>query len=826
MKTLKRLKITLVIPILIFMSIMFMATHCADYNPDMLFKLIGDVPEKVYNCVEDTCEITIEFETDRPLDTLLIKFGEEQGFEQIDFEEGEEGTYQVSITLERGINNITLKGESYLSFSELSFTIECVCPEEGAPEITWDPDKPPTDTTTEGTAKLNITSDKELDTLKVTTNGQEQVIQNPQAEQDGEMYNYETTVELQDGDNEIEVQGENAVGPSNLLQHNIEKGEPPVIDFAEQPQDPVTNCVQDECEVTITISCENGCNEITTQVGEGDPYSMSDFQTDVNGNVPIPVTLQKGTNVITITAKNRFGTSNTLTCTIECVCEESSSPTIHLDPDLPPTTTFDTIEIKITADQVMEAFKMWNNGLGPDVIESPVYDEETDEGYLYSVDRSISEGGNELSFVGINENGESNQEEHSIERGRVPWIEFDPEPPTEVSNCENDECTYILKIYDYAGSINDAWKMTNLFHQVGSGGDLIENSVEPDAENKYSIPVTLQKGRNVITITAFNRFGSDSLTCTIECVCEETPSGYTKEKLIGETDIPKPIGMDFYPDYQQQKNFLNVLTKKAEDETQIMHGELTGGAFGNKYPHATLPPDAIGYAFDGNNKTNFLLLPDQVKKLESDGQTLTGIHTFPGGQTGQPGQLDFDNGPGKTSFITKDSNGHSTLNIDAQQFPLGQGCVGLGNMHQASYNQALNGKTAMCVFNLSLPSGSRDSGQDVFTLDPETGVTSTLFEVPLSHGNVIDILPDIFNDYETVQFIILTVKNETEYWVNIYNQAGERLDAFKTHDLSDLAETSGDTIFYKVIKATDWPDGKLYIIHSEFPGIQVWAPVE
>ena len=256
-----------------------------------------------------------------------------------------------------------------------------------------------------------------------------------------------------------------------------------------------------------------------------------------------------------------------------------------------------------------------------------------------------------------------------------------------------------------------------------------------------------------------------------------------------------------------------------------MHGQLTGGAFGNKYPNATLPPNAIGYAFDGNDKTNFLLLPDQVKKLESDGQTLTGIHTFPGGQTGQPGQLDFDNGPGKTSFITKDSNGHSTLNIDAQQFPLGQGCVGLGNMHQASYNQALNGKTAMCGLDVNL-TGSRDSGQDVFTLDPVTGSTSILFEIPLSHGNVIDILPDIFDDNKTVQFIVLTVKNEMEYWVNIYNQAGERLYAFKTHDLSDLEETSGETIFYKVIKATEFVDDKLYIMHSEFPGIQVWIPVE
>lgn len=624
MKMLKRFKITLVIPILVFISIVFMATYCANYNPDMLFRLVGDIPEKVYNCVEDTCEITVQLETDIPIEILFIKRGASQGYELIDFEELEEDIYQVTIPLERGVNNITLRGESLLDYSELTFTIECVCPEEGAPIISWDPDKPPTDTTTEGTAKLNITSDKELDTLKVTTNGQEQVILNPQAEPDGDMYDYETTVELQDGENEIGIQGENGFGFSNLLQHNIEKGAPPVIGFVDQPPAQVTNCVQEQCEVTITISCENGYNEITHQVGAEDPISMSGLSSDVDGNYPIPVTLQKGVNIITFTAKNRFGTSNTI-------------------------------------------------------------------------------------------------------------------------------------------------------------------------------------------------------SCTIECVCEETPSGYTKTDTIGETDIPKPIGMDFYPDYQQQKNFLNVLTKKAEDETQIMHGELTGGAFGNKYPNATLPPNAIGYAFDGNDKTNFLLLPDQVKKLESDGQTLNSLHTFPEGQTGQPGQLKFQDVD--TSYITKSITEIYYLNRNgAQMYSSNNKIVGLGIINEAWKNDALYEKTVIGTVRQT-DSDGRAIEQSILTLS-DSGQVTELFDIDLSDGFIIDVITNVLDDDETVHFIVTTVKNEMEYWVNIYSQAGEKLYAFKTHDLSDLEEVSQETIFYQVVMATNWPDDKLYIIHSEFPGVQIWAPEE
>lgn len=626
MKTLKKLKINFIVPVLIFISVMFMAGTCVDFNPDMIFRLVGVVPEKVYNCVDDTCVITIHLETSSPLDTLLIKLGANQGFEQIDFEVLEDGTYEVTITLERGVNTITLRGESFLDFSELSFTIECVCPQEGAPDILWDPDKPPTDTTAEDTVKLNIISNKELDALKVTTNGQQQVTQNPETEIDEDMYKYEMQVEMQEGVNEIEIQGENANGFSNLLQHNIEKGEPPVISFVEQPPSQVTNCVDEECKVTIYINCEQYLDEITYQVGEEDAIALTGLSVDGQGNYPIPVTLQKGVNVITFTAKNAFGTSNTLTCTIECVCEEPSS-------------------------------------------------------------------------------------------------------------------------------------------------------------------------------------------------------GYTKTDTIGEQEVPEPVGISLEPDYQAQKNSIVAITKDPGGGTKIKKGDLTNKTFQEKYPGKTFPEDVVGFTQNSNTMEEFLMLMDQIQKVNSQGN-MSPLYTFGQGHTAQPGQLKFQNVD--TSFITKNTTDVYFLNRNnTAEYSSNNKFVGLDIMRDAWKNSALYEKTALGTI-VQTGSDGRATEQYIFTL-AGSGQVTRLFDIPLSDGLLFDVITKSLDDDETVYFIVTTIKNETEYWVNIYSQAGEKLDAFKTHDLSssDTRFISREEVFYKVLIDTNFhTDDNIYVMHSAFPGIQVWEPIE
>jgi len=803
--------------------------NCVIPTPDE--PVISDLDYLLHECVEGECMLSIIFTSNQPIDKVQAQDDDNErvDYEDLDLLPSEEGEYryQFFMSVTAGEHTIWFEGLNDNGRSNtLVITVDCVCVVPTPPTIAFDPEQPVDETTTEETAILHITSDQELDTLKITNNGQEQVINDPEFEKDGDEYKYQAEVPLVEGDNHIIVEGENENGTSEGLYDIIEKGRVPDFSFNPTPPAQVDNCVDGVCTYVIKIKDNTGeqnedwkLTDIDISVGDGE-FVEAELEQDEQGNYTIPVTLQEGENAITIAGYNRFGMES-LSCTIECVCPKVP-PTIAFDPEPPATSVVDEIELVINSDQVLEVLTIWNNSQ-PNVIESPESEQVGDE-YQYQEQVVLQEGVNELEIQGENENGVSNLIGHNIEKGEPPVIGFGQQPPSQVTNCVEEECEVTLYI-----SCENGYDVIS--YQVGEGDAMLLAGLMSDADGNYPITVTLQKGTNVITFTAKNEFGtSNTISCTIECVCDSPPPGYTLEQLIGETDIFSPIGIDFQPTYQSspQRNLLRVLTKSVEDETQVLQGELSGEKFLDQYPNADLPNDAIGFAYNEDSNRDLLLLPDKVRTLNDEGASFNDIE-FPDGYTGQPGQLDFDYGPNNTSFMTKDSNANSTLNVNGrsgnQQFPFDAGAIGLVNMHQASENDTLKNKTAMCELNVNL-SGSRDSVQRVFTLDPITSATSTLFVIPLSHGTVIDILPDIFNDYETVQFIVTTVKNETEYWVNIYNQAGERLHAFKTHDLSDLEETSGETIFYKVIKATTFVDGKLYIMHSEFPGVQIWNPEE
>jgi len=808
---------------------------CVIPTPDP--PVISDHDVYTHGCVQGECMVSIIFTSDQELDAARAQIDDSDPSDYNDLapipDQPWEYRYQFFIPVTAGEHTITFSGVNANGISNsITVTVECVCETPTPPTIAFDPEQPLDDTTTEETAILHITSDQELDTLKVTNNGQEQVINNPEGEKVGDEYKYQAEVPLEEGDNHIIVEGENENGPSEGIYENIERGRVPDFSFNPTPPTQVDNCVEGVCTYVIKIKDNTGeqnedwkLTDIDVSVGEGE-FVEVEMEQDEQGNYLIPVTLQEGDNAITIAAYNRFGMES-LSCNIECVCPKDP-PTIAFNPEPPATSVADEIQVSITSDQILEILTIWNN-TQPQVIESPVY-EQAGDAYTYNEPVALQTGFNELIVQGENVNGLSNPLQHFVEQGIAPQLIFNPDPPFQVYNCVNSECTYVLKIRDLTSETHESMPLTSLTYSVDSGEQTPCN-LEKDEEGNYTISLSLLEGSNSITIWAQNRFGSSFIGCTIECICECPPAGYTLEHHIGETDISKPIGIDFQPDFAKQRNYLNVLTKTAADETKLQQGELksgpTFGKFLDRFPTKQLPSDPLGYAHNGDMGKELIFQPQQIHELNDQGDTC-GITTFPPGHTAQPGQISYKDM--KTSYITKDEQGSSQLNqnhptVGNQQFPFGTVVVGLGNMSEAFNNQKLYGKTALCALNVNT-SGSRDTGQYVFTLDPQTGATDTLFEIATSHGTVIDIIPDTQADGETVHFIVTTVKNETEYWVNIYDQAGERLHAFKSHDLSDLEETSGATIFYKVIMATYWPDGKLYIIHSEFPGVQIWTPEE
>lgn len=196
-------------------------------------------------------------------------------------------------------------------------------------------EEPLPEITTEATLNLKLLSDQVLNELRVTNNGLLNTFNNPQGEvvqtPDGNNYRYNAPLELNNGANEVKIEGENENGTSNKLEHTVERGERPVIEFAEQPPSQV-EASEDNC-IIIKINVQNdtaALTGLTHQVGDEASETLSPpiLGTDLSGYYQVAVSLKEGSNTITFIAENKFGSSNTISCTIECVIPQSGGYTV------------------------------------------------------------------------------------------------------------------------------------------------------------------------------------------------------------------------------------------------------------------------------------------------------------------------------------------------------------------------------------------------------------------------------------------------------------------------------------------------------------------
>src|SRR6056297_1690119 len=123
------------------------------------------------NCTNGECQVQVHIKSNKQnieYDGVYIKKEDDTDlYHSMEVSQGQssEGEYHYTLTfsIPKGKNNIVIVFKSDWQYAGLSFQIECICSQETHPQINWHPDKPPTDTTTENTAKLNIKSDQILD---------------------------------------------------------------------------------------------------------------------------------------------------------------------------------------------------------------------------------------------------------------------------------------------------------------------------------------------------------------------------------------------------------------------------------------------------------------------------------------------------------------------------------------------------------------------------------------------------------------------------------------------------------------------------------------
>ncbi len=227
-------------------------------------------------------------------------------------------------------NNLGLN-ESYLPNQSNALKFEVtVKPLESEPVIETEEEIP--ELTTEATLNIKILADQVLKQLNIKNNGILNNIPDPQGEivqtPDGKtLHRYDTFVGTTDGQNAIEIQGSNDNGDSNKITATVEKGELPIIEFAEPPPS-VVYCTENEdhCDVTIKIRGQN-CNKVSYFISSVDGGNgMANYE---NGIFTINVRIPKNDEAaIFMVGINDFGESEQIQCVINCSCQDKNKYTL------------------------------------------------------------------------------------------------------------------------------------------------------------------------------------------------------------------------------------------------------------------------------------------------------------------------------------------------------------------------------------------------------------------------------------------------------------------------------------------------------------------
>ncbi|HRW93961.1 MAG TPA: hypothetical protein P5560_13495, partial [Thermotogota bacterium] len=417
----------LALSLLVLATFALLGSECAFLNPTLTIAFHGDTPTTL-QCDEETCLCTVEvlIESDYKLGPAEYSDKREGAGEAVALDshtplgerdsEGSKYVYAMVITITPGVHTITFsagfEGKTYVSSNKLSFTVTCECPgnceAQARPKIKWNPRNPPPSSTDQDQVVLDILADRLLQNLLITRNQVQQTIPAGQAVLDPNApdqyaFNYQHTQDLAEGENQLQVKGQDPDGQSDPIEHVVQKQLPglPLIYWAQEPPTQVTNCVEGTCQVTLLISSSQPLTQITSQVDEETPQVLQNPEPNEQGYYPVTVTLRRGTNGVSITGSNENGTAlNGLSCIIECVCP-TSNPTIGWAQQPPEQVTncvggVCQVDLLVSSDQLLSRIILQVNQEEPQTLDSPPPDANGD----YPVQATLQPGENTVSITG------------------------------------------------------------------------------------------------------------------------------------------------------------------------------------------------------------------------------------------------------------------------------------------------------------------------------------------------------------------------------------------------------------------------------------------
>jgi len=385
-------------------------------------------------------------------------------------------------------------------------------------------------------------------------------------------------------------------------------------------------------------------------------------------------------------------------------------------------------------------------------------------------------------------------------------IEFAEDPPTQVFNCTGDTCKVILKIKA---------NFYIFFPHVKSNGKSIDSSASHIVGKTFDISFTLQRGVNHLEICCPGE-GSQSnvLQCSIECVCPQQ-SGYVLKDTIGTDSVKTPVDIN-----ADKNNHMIVLSKIENQNTKIMKLFADLGQVHEYYTGVTYPGNPVGITAGADFTELLLLCENKIQELSNTGM-VTNEYPFSANQKSEKGQINNSNNLVRSISRKTTEIGFDYLNTLVIENPGQNYGTGIETNYHGVDTIDIPGhdKNGNVVMYSYVGSSSARAVQQAICIDPENYQSiGVLFDIPESDGipKDISIYPNKSSEFEC---IISTEKTDGSFWVNIYTEDGTKTNSFKSHDTYTGTENTDDYIF-SAMKGRD--DDYIYVIHSLFPGIQIW----
>jgi len=316
---------------------------------------------------------------------------------------------------------------------------------------------------------------------------------------------FESIVTLQPGQNVFELTGTNTVGSAQdqtIIIYNREQNNPPVVTYNNPAASPTT--VQNpNFNVIATILNVDNSNQVTMTLNgaavAGVSFSSSNHVANAN------ITLQVGTNIVTTTGTNAYGTDSESTTIIYNPQQTVQPPVVYfVDPNSSPYTTNNNTFV-INADVLNVAgaqnvlFKQNGN-----VNQNFTYNAQTDDFQSTVV---LNPGQNVFEIVGSNSAGSASASTIIVYNRPAP-----KPPVVTITNPSNNPHETANAVFNLTSTVLNVTQASQI--KVKLNGNIIPFNYNNTNNGVYAT-LNLVQGSNVVSVTGTNADGTDSKQTTI-----------------------------------------------------------------------------------------------------------------------------------------------------------------------------------------------------------------------------------------------------------------------------------------------------------------------